>query len=149
MERIHASCVVLGECGVLIRGPSGSGKSSLARQLLFEAGRGGRFARLVSDDRLEVEARHGRVLARAVALIEGRLEIRGVGIVALRHERAAVIRVVVDCEPEKPSRLPASAETCTTVCDIRLRRMVHHGDPALAQIVACLCGQGDTVMTLL
>jgi hypothetical protein len=140
---------VLGECGVLIRGPSGSGKSSLARQLLFEAGRGGRFARLVSDDRLEVEERHGRVLARAVAPIEGRLEIRGVGIVALGHEGAAVIRVVVDCGPEKPSRMPAAIEGVATVCGIPLRRFVHHGEATLAHIVACLCGQGDTVMTLL
>ena len=36
---LHASCVVVGEAGILIRGPSGSGKSSLAREIVLWVGR--------------------------------------------------------------------------------------------------------------
>jgi HPr kinase/phosphorylase len=32
---IHATAVAIGETGILIRGPSGSGKSSLAMDLIF------------------------------------------------------------------------------------------------------------------
>jgi serine kinase of HPr protein (carbohydrate metabolism regulator) len=83
---VHASCVVLGEAGVLIRGPSGSGKSQLARRLV-SAYPG--FARLLSDDRVRIEVRHGRVVARTVPAIAGTLEIRGLGLVPAAFEPAA------------------------------------------------------------
>ena len=148
MERIHASCVVLGECGVLIRGASGSGKSGLARQLVFEATGAGSFASLVSDDRVAVEVRHGRLIARAVFPIAGQLEIRGVGLVGVGHEPATVIRLVIDCEAKRPSRMPDSAEGSALIAGVRLRRLVHHGDPAFAPVVTRLCGRDDTIMTL-
>ena len=83
--RIHATCVVIGEAGILIRGASGAGKSSLARALLAGAALAGRFGRLVGDDRVEIAALNGRLVARPVKPIEGRLEVRGVGIVGLAH----------------------------------------------------------------
>ena len=52
---IHATVVLVGEAGVLIRGASGSGKSALALALMSEAGRRGLFARLVGDDRGDAE----------------------------------------------------------------------------------------------
>jgi hypothetical protein len=60
---IHASAVLVGHRGILIRGPSGSGKSRLALALLQSAGAG--FARLVGDDRIHLEAVHGRLLDAA------------------------------------------------------------------------------------
>jgi HPr kinase/phosphorylase len=149
MPRIHASCVVLGECGVLIRGAPGSGKSSLARQLLVDAKLAGRFGRLVSDDMVEVDERHGRLLAHSVSPIEGRLEVRGLGIVGSSHERSAVVRLVIDCEGERPTRMPEKAEQFATILGVRLRRLVHHGDSALADVVARMCGPDDTLMTVL
>src|SRR5690606_10303186 len=62
---IHASCVLIGAKAVLIRGESGAGKSVLALQLMTAVQRGGlAFARLVADDRVLLEATHGRLLAR-------------------------------------------------------------------------------------
>ncbi|MFL5080923.1 MAG: HPr kinase/phosphorylase, partial [Microvirga sp.] len=104
--KVHATCVVIGEAGILIRGLSGTGKSSLALQLLTDAARAGRFGRLVGDDRVEIAALNGRLVARPVEPIEGRLEVRGVGIVGLAHEPAAVVRLVVDCAAEALVRLP-------------------------------------------
>lgn len=105
-ETLHASCVVFGEDGILIRGPSGSGKSQLARELLAEAARSGRFARLVADDRVQVEARHGRLIARALPSTAGLLEVRGLGLVTVDHEPSAVLRLVVDCLDGQPLRFP-------------------------------------------
>jgi len=59
---IHASAVLVGARAVLIRGPSGSGKSRLAFDLISAAGGPMRFARLVADDRAELEAAGGRLL---------------------------------------------------------------------------------------
>ena len=63
---IHASAVLVGARAVLIRGPAGSGKSSLAFALI-RAGETGAlpFARLVGDDRVHVEAAHGRAAGAA------------------------------------------------------------------------------------
>jgi len=89
-EAAHATAVLIATAGVLIRGESGSGKSALAAWLI------GRGARLVADDRVFLSACHGRLIASAPASIAGKLELRGRGILTVPHERAAVIRLVVD-----------------------------------------------------
>jgi HPr kinase/phosphorylase len=129
--RIHATCVVIGEAGILIRGPSGSGKSSLAGRLLGEAALAGRFARLVADDRVAVEALNGRLLARAVAPIEGALEVRGVGILPLDHEPAAVVRLIVNLVADAPARLPEPSETIEILAGIAVPRLVSLADSAI------------------
>ena len=117
---VHASCVVLGEAGVLIRGPAGSGKSQLARRLV-SAYPG--FARLVSDDRARIEVRHGRVVARTVPAIAGALEIRGLGLVRTAFEPAAVVRLVVDALPGPADRLPEVADAQVDVSGVALPRI--------------------------
>ena len=146
---VHATCVVIGEAGVLIRGPSGAGKSRLARELLAAAEAAGRFARLVSDDRTEIAARHGRLVARSVATIEGRIEIRGVGIVARPFEPAALVRFVVDCKEARGERHPEEAEGTAEVEGVRLPRLVHHGESGFAHValwlLSDLCDTQPTV----
>jgi serine kinase of HPr protein (carbohydrate metabolism regulator) len=73
-ETLHASCVAKDGRAVLISGRSGSGKSDLALRLID------RGATLVSDDYTVVRRVSGRLLARAPANIEGRMEVRGLGI---------------------------------------------------------------------
>jgi HPr kinase/phosphorylase len=147
--RIHASCVVIGEAGVLIRGPSGSGKSTLARRLLSAAERGGRYASLVSDDRTELAERNGRVLARPVAPIEGKIEVRGVGILTRSFEPAAVVRLVVDCLARPEARLPQESESYSGFGNIRIPRLVTLGESGFAEIVLWrLCDLRDTPATL-
>jgi HPr kinase/phosphorylase len=146
--RIHATCVVIGEAGILIRGLSGSGKSSLALQLLTDAARAGRFSRLVGDDRVEIAALNGRLVARPVKPIEGRLEVRGVGIVGLAHEPAAVVRLIVDCAAEAPARMPEGADAVAIVAGIALPRLVSDLDEGIAERVQWrlngLCDAGMT-----
>jgi HPr kinase/phosphorylase len=104
---IHASAVLVGARAVLIRGPSGSGKSRLALELI-EAARMGRlgFARLVADDRTHLEVAGGQLLARPAAPLAGLIEVRGVGLLRLAHEPSAVVGLVVDLASQDADRLP-------------------------------------------
>ncbi|KAA2237881.1 HPr kinase/phosphorylase [Salinarimonas soli] len=145
---IHAGCVVIGEAGVLIRGPSGSGKSALARRLVEIARGRGAFARPVADDRVRLERRHDRLLARPVPAIAGLQEIRGWGIVAAEHEGAAIVRLVVDCLTEPPERLPAPEGRRTSLEGLILPRVAGlAGDPLAALALARLAGRDDAIET--
>lgn len=120
---IHATCLLIGAVGVLVRGPSGAGKSALAAQLVEAERAGGRYAQLVSDDRVAVAAVNGRLVARAPSEIAGRLELRGFGIVATDFETAAVVRLVVDIvDPADAERLPEPGALVTTIEGLRLAR---------------------------
>jgi serine kinase of HPr protein (carbohydrate metabolism regulator) len=106
---VHASAVLTGARAVLIRGPAGSGKSGLAMALIAGAQTGLlRFARLVADDRVLLEAHHGRLLARPPAALAGLIEVRGVGIRRVEYEPAAVVGLVVDLAAEDAERLPSA-----------------------------------------
>ena len=76
-ENLHATSVARGGRAVLLLGPSGSGKSDLALRLLDHG-----FS-LVSDDRTLLRRESGRLIATAPETIRGKLEVRGLGIVAL------------------------------------------------------------------
>ncbi|SFM26267.1 HPr kinase/phosphorylase [Methylobacterium pseudosasicola] len=122
MPSLHAACVVLGESGILIRGPSGSGKSSLA--LLLAAERDGAF---VADDRVVCERRAGTLVARPHDALVGQVEIRGQGILsaqdlglAIRPE--AIVGLAIDLVAESP-RLPEPPEDAE-ILDLRIPRLV-------------------------
>lgn len=124
MASIHASCVVAGEVGILIRGPSGAGKSRLARLILAAVPAGG-FARLVADDRVLLSVADGRLVARAPPALRGLMELRGRGVIALPHEPAALIRLVVDLTGGRPlERMLESSELRTHLCGLTLPRIV-------------------------
>lgn len=143
---IHASAVLAGPRAVLIRGPAGAGKSQLAWALI-EAAAGGslRFARLVGDDRLHLEAAHGRLLVRPAAALAGRIEIRGLGIRRLAFEPVAVVGLVVDLAAGDAGRLPAPAETWTELAGVAVRRLsIAAGvDPLPLAIAALRTSEAD------
>ena len=86
--------------GVLLLGPSGAGKSDLALRLI------GRGWRLVSDDYTRLWASDGALFAAAPQRIAGRIEARGVGIVAAATRPVARVMLAADCAPEAVERLP-------------------------------------------
>lgn len=88
------SCVELDKYGVLIRGPSGSGKSDLVLRLIDEAG-----ARLVADDQVILEKENGKIIASPPAILAGLLEIRGQGIVKCAYKTKTEIHVIIDLAP--------------------------------------------------
>jgi HPr kinase/phosphorylase len=108
---VHACAVLVGARALLIRGPSGSGKSQLALKLITAAQSGLLpFARLVADDRLRLEPCHGRLLALAPDTLAGLIEVHGLGIRELPHEPVAVIGGVVELAAPDAQRLPERAE---------------------------------------
>jgi serine kinase of HPr protein (carbohydrate metabolism regulator) len=117
---IHASAVLVGAHALLIRGASGCGKSTLAYALIRAAESG--FARLVGDDRVHVEAAHGRVLVRPAEALQGLIEIRGLGIRRLPFEPVAVVGLVVDLGASDAERLPPP-DTITEVAGMALPRL--------------------------
>lgn len=102
---LHASCVALDDrSGLLILGPSGSGKSSLALSLM------GYGAKLVSDDRTDVLRDGDRLIASAPASISGMIEARGVGLLSAEPLSHACITGVVDLSHVELERLPPRRE---------------------------------------
>lgn len=110
----HATCLVLFEAGVLIRGAAGSGKSSLALALLDRGAQEGFHASLVGDDRIGLERHHGRIVARGHPALAGLVELRGLGLLrAASRAEAAIVRLVVDLVealPRLPDAGPAPAD---------------------------------------
>jgi HPr kinase/phosphorylase len=107
---VHATAIAIDGIGVLLRGPSGSGKSDLALRLID----GG--AALVSDDQAQLERAGSGILAKvprgAPAALRGRIEVRGLGILAVPWVAQARLGLVAELAPDRPiERLPEPA-TC-------------------------------------
>jgi len=137
---VHASAVLVEAQAVLIRGPSGSGKSLLALELI-DAARAGlfRFARLVGDDRVHLETANGRLLVRPAAPIAGLIEVRGVGLRRLIHEPSAVVGLIVELAAADAERLPQEEQRRALIAGIAVPRLaVAPGTPALPVVVGLL-----------
>jgi serine kinase of HPr protein (carbohydrate metabolism regulator) len=117
---VHASAVLVGETGVLIRGEPGSGKSSLVLALLD----GDPPARLVADDRVVLAVAGGRLVAAPPDSLSGLIEIRGQGIVRRPFVAPVIVRLVVDLVPALAlPRLPGKDEARVVVAGIGLPRV--------------------------
>jgi HPr kinase/phosphorylase len=149
---VHASAVLVGAHAVLIRGPSGAGKSRLTLDLIAAARTGAlRFARLVGDDRVHLEAVNGRLLVRPAAALAGLIEVRGVGVRTLAHEPSAVVGLVVDLAAADAERLPEPGRQHAVIAGISLPRLaVAQGQEALPAVLALLTsGQSDSAASAL
>jgi Serine kinase of the HPr protein, regulates carbohydrate metabolism len=101
MHLVHATSVEIGGSAVLIRGPSGSGKSDLALRLID----GG--ATLVADDQSALSVEGGHLFVSPPETIAGLLEVRGLGLVRLPYRQRAPVALVVDlANPKELERLP-------------------------------------------
>lgn len=139
-SNLHATALRIGPWGVLIRGASGAGKSSLALSLLRRAAAEGLEARLVCDDQVFLRCESNRLLAVAPETIQGLIEVRGVGILSLPFTPHAAIHLLVDLmTAEQIPRLPEDG--FETLEGTRLRRI---GLPVQAS-----AWSADAVMTLL
>jgi HPr kinase/phosphorylase len=121
-QSLHASCIVIRESGILIRGASSAGKSSLASILMAQARAAGEFAAWVADDRVLVTRRANRLLGAPHPAIAGRFEARGLGVLSERHEPSAVLRLLVDLM-DYTERLPERDEFTAIVAGVALPRL--------------------------
>ena len=92
--------------GVLLLGPSGSGKSDLALRLLDHG-----FS-LVADDRVLLWISGGRLFGRAPETLAGLVEARGVGILKAPVHAFTPVSLAVECVEGPVERLP-DGETVT------------------------------------
>ncbi|MCE0505737.1 serine kinase [Roseivivax sp. GX 12232] len=101
---VHGSAVAFDGRACLILGPSGSGKSALALELLALG------AGLIADDRV-ILRRDGHALrAEAPAAIAGLIEARGVGLLNAPAAPPAALALVVDLGTPETDRLPPFRE---------------------------------------
>ena len=90
----HCSVVMIGGCGVLIEGASGSGKTSLALGLLEACQSRGIEGALVTDDQALLVCDGENLKAFAPKAIRGMAEVRGYGIVELPFKESATIHLI-------------------------------------------------------
>jgi len=119
----------------MILGVSGAGKSDLALRLI------GRGWRLVSDDYTQVWASAGAVHASAPASIAGRIEVRGLGIVAARTRPVCRVALAVACVVEGVERLPEPQTRAFAGVDLPLLML----DPRPASAVDVVAAALETL----
>lgn len=97
---VHGSFVEFSGKGLLIVGASGAGKSGLALQLMAHG------AKLVSDDRVQLNLDGPNVVATAPPAIRGLIEARGVGLLRADTVSMYHLSMVVDLDQTETQRLP-------------------------------------------
>lgn len=120
---VHATAVLLRAGGLLLRGASGAGKSSLAMRLID------RGAMLVADDRVCLSASDGVLHAAPPPVLAGLIELRGLGILRLPYAPAAAIRLVLDLD-ESAERMPETVEEAILGARVPVRRFDAGGQHA-------------------
>lgn len=103
MAQIHATCLSWRNGGILLIGPSGSGKSDLALRMIRSG------AVLVADDRVIVHAHKERLIARPPSRLAGKMEVRGLGIIPMPHKPQDHVEVIIEMAAHRGGvdRLPA------------------------------------------
>lgn len=110
-ETVHGACVSIAGRAVLIEGRSGEAKTDLALRLID------RGATLVADAQVICQRHDGGLVASPAAHAAGRIEVRGIGSIAMPHaERVPVDLLVEIGDPaaslvgDTPSRRIAGVE---------------------------------------
>lgn len=100
--QLHATTIAMNGAGLLIVGPAGSGKSSLALQLMAAG------ALLVADDRSDLRREGDAIIASCPAALHGLIEARGIGILSARAAGPVRLAQVVELGDHCAERLPQS-----------------------------------------
>ncbi len=96
MQPHQATCVAIGGRGVLIEGPPGSGKSSLALALIDRGGV------LIGDDGVLLEARGGVLFAHPHPNTRGLIEVRNLGLLTCPVAEEATVALVIRLDESAP-----------------------------------------------
>jgi serine kinase of HPr protein (carbohydrate metabolism regulator) len=113
MDQFHATAVAYYGSGILIRGPSGSGKSDLALRLIDDD------ADLIADDRVVIKVVGKELRLSPPESISGLIEVRGIGVVKIKTVRDIPLCLVVELElSNQTKRMPEIKEE--TIKDISI-----------------------------
>ncbi|MBC6407987.1 MAG: HPr kinase/phosphatase C-terminal domain-containing protein [Rhodobacteraceae bacterium] len=97
---LHATAVSVDDAALVIIGASGSGKSSLALDMMSLG------ARLVADDRVQLRRAGTEIIASAPDAIRGLIEARGLGILNAEPGAPCPVHAVLDLDQIETERLP-------------------------------------------
>jgi serine kinase of HPr protein (carbohydrate metabolism regulator) len=100
---LHGSAAMLRDCGILVTGASGSGKSSVILSLITQYG-----ATLIADDQVRVRRADEILFMTAPQRLAGLLEVSELGILRMAHTASpSPLRLWIRLEPaNKIERLP-------------------------------------------
>jgi HPr kinase/phosphorylase len=131
---LHGSAVAVGDHALLITGAPGTGKTTLALEMIALG------AELIADDRVEIRVAPGpdgdpRLWLSAPLKLTGLVEVRGFGLIRLTARPRAALRLVADLDRSEPERLPPRREQVLQgiACPVMLCR----GRPGLAAALTC------------
>ena len=101
MDLFYGTAVLYCGFGILIRGPSGSGKSDLALRLIDDG------ADLIADDQVIIKSVGEILQLSSPDKISGLIEIRGVGVVRIKYVSGVPLGLILDINPRKKlKRMP-------------------------------------------
>ncbi len=110
----QASAVAIGGRALLIEGPPGAGKSSLALALID------RGAGLIGDDAVTLAREGARLMASAPPNIAGLIELRGIGLVRLPLAPPAPVALVLVLGGAPAERLPPERLPTRTIAGLAI-----------------------------
>lgn len=104
---IHGCAIVLGSTGILLRGKSGSGKSSLCHDLVKDWQRQDKYSSWVADDQVTVRQEKGTLIASCPPSIKGLVEVRFLDLTNIAFQDQMIIDFVIELvEDSELERLP-------------------------------------------
>ncbi len=139
---MHGTCVALGDRAAALRGRPGAGKSDLA--LRFISAFHGAGAALVADDQILVHRRGSSLSVSAPEKIAGLIEIRGIGLVAMRPRTRAELVMIVELSPaDDIERMPPDPLPCETILGmaVPVLRLFAFEASAAAKLCVALGGE--------
>ena len=113
-HHLHATTVALRGRALLLAGPSGSGKSSLALEMMALG------AALVADDMTELSARDGTLVAQAPDTLPKAREARGLGLLKADLAGATPVLAALDLTRRSAERMPQAQSILLLGCAIPL-----------------------------
>ena len=106
MSLLHqATCIAIAGRAVLIEGPPGIGKTSLALALID------RGAALIGDDGVTLESRDARLLASPPPNTAGLIEVRNLGLLAWPTVSDVPVALILRLDPDAPRFIEAAEQT--------------------------------------
>lgn len=111
---MHATAVSIAGRALVIRGAPGSGKSSLALQLMALG------AALIADDQVVLTRDHDQLTAGCPPTLRGMIEARGIGILNAAVQEPAPVAAVVDLDSVETERLPPRRMVTIVGCEVPL-----------------------------
>ena len=129
MNQFYATAVTYCGFGILIRGPSGSGKSDLALRLIDDG------AGLVADDQVVIKSVGQELYLSPPDSLSGLIEVRGVGVIKIEYFRDIRLCLIVELDPRNEiQRIPKIKEELIKKIPVPVINMYAFESSVLAKI---------------